>query len=379
MNFIHDHFDGDPHALDNIAAGPPAPKPKTGIERLREIAARADLSSKIKGKGALQWLDELDREPPRFTVDSIIPVDCLIAIFGQPKHGKSFVAIDLSFCVGTGTPYHGRAVEKGFVVYVAGEGKRGTIARFDALAVHHGAPLDGIALRSGIPLNQEGSAEHIIAEVRAAMAERGLGNPAMIVIDTLKRNFAGDQNASKDMSIFVKSCDTIREAFPDSSVVVVNHSTHAEKDRMGGSIDLLAALDAEYKVEKKDGRVVVTNTNMKDAEEVEPFAFDFKGYDLSHGRNAPVLIPADLPQKAKPVGKNEALAIEAYNEAVKLHEGFGAKLDDVRRIFYERHGSDNESTKRCAFHREHAKLFEESSDGVVTIPGKITDDDFDIG
>lgn len=333
--------------------------------------AKASTEEEQQTMGGLVWLDQVERTPPKFTVQNLIPADSLVAIFGQPKHGKSFVAIDLAACVATGTPYHGRKVEQGLVIYIAGEGRSGVVARFDAWQEHHKKPVAGVALRHGIPLNIEGSAEHVIAEVRAALRDRDVSAPAMIIVDTLKRNFSGDQNASKDMSVFVRACDTVREAFPDSTVVVVNHSGHAEKERMGGSIDLLAAVDAEFKVEKKDGTVVVTNTNMKDAEEVEPFAFEFTGYDLSHGRSAAVLVPCDAP--AARVGNltgNQRLGIEtlkaAGEEAGATQDGpwRGVALADWRREFYRKHTGATPDSKKSAFDRVRSAL---QGRGLITV------------
>lgn len=324
-------------------------------------------------KGALTWLDEEERLPPRYTVDRIIPADCLVAVFGQPKHGKSFFVIDVAACVATGTPWNGHAVEQGWVVYIAGEGRRGVVARFDAWSAHYGVKINNIALRTGIPLNQPGSAEHIIAEVHAAMAERGLDAPALIIADTLKRNFAGDQNTSKDMSMFVNSCTKIREAFKDSTIIVVNHSGHSEKERMGGSIDLLAALDAEYKVEKKDNKVVVTNTNMKDDEEIDdPFAFEFKPYDLSFDRKAAVLMPCDAPQETVKLTMAQERGLRALRAAA---DKYGALHDDGSR------GVKREDWKKCFaddYPGERSGINSAFSQTVAVLKGKYVNQNGDL-
>ena len=59
-----------------------------------------------------------------------------------------------------------------------------------------------------------------------------------------------------------------------STVLVVHHTGHGNKDRARGSSVMFGALDAEFRVEPwGETKVLITPTKMKDAEEPEAMAF----------------------------------------------------------------------------------------------------------
>ena len=67
-----------------------------------------------------------------FLVDGLFESDTLAMLFGEPEHGKSFVALDVAACVASGAAYHGRSVRQGPVIYIAGEGRNGLRRRLSA-------------------------------------------------------------------------------------------------------------------------------------------------------------------------------------------------------------------------------------------------------
>ena len=50
-------------------------------------------------------------------VKDICEEDSVVAIFGQPKSGKSFVTVDLACNIVLGREWHGHDTEQGSVVY----------------------------------------------------------------------------------------------------------------------------------------------------------------------------------------------------------------------------------------------------------------------
>ena len=103
--------------------------------------------------------------------------------------------------------------------------------------------------------------------------------PALIVLDTLARNFGGgDENGTPDMNRFVLACDAVRTIY-GCTVLVVHHSGHADKTRARGAIALKAALDAEYRL-SNEGALLLTATKMKEAELPPPLAMSLVGVEL---------------------------------------------------------------------------------------------------
>lgn len=65
-------------------------------------------------------------------VENLLRDGELSIIFGPSNVGKTFVAMDLAMSVATGTPFAGREVEQGGVVYCALEGGDGVRNRISA-------------------------------------------------------------------------------------------------------------------------------------------------------------------------------------------------------------------------------------------------------
>jgi len=62
----------------------------------------------------------------------MLPEGGLYEMYGAPAVGKSFIALDIAFSVGTGHAFHEHAVQRGYVVYVNAEGGGGLGLRVSA-------------------------------------------------------------------------------------------------------------------------------------------------------------------------------------------------------------------------------------------------------
>ena len=235
--------------------------------------------------------DQIKMRPPEWLLRGMLERDTLALIFGDPACGKSFLAIDWASRIATGTPWRGHAVQSGPVVYVAGEGQQGFGRRIRAWSEHNGVSLADAPLyvAPAVAIPDPGQLAALIAAIESALptdvpAKRPEGcveakRPALIVLDTLARCFGGgDENATKDMSAFVSACDTVRQRY-GCTILVVHHTGHADKNRARGAIALKAALDAEYRLAKGE-RLLLTATKMKDAEVPPPVAMELATVEL---------------------------------------------------------------------------------------------------
>ena len=84
-------------------------------------------------RGQLLNLDGLRNiPPPEPLVDGYLFRDSIGWLSGKPGHAKTFAATGLACCVGTGTPWHGREVKTGLVLYLIAESAGGIPIRVDA-------------------------------------------------------------------------------------------------------------------------------------------------------------------------------------------------------------------------------------------------------
>lgn len=290
---------------------------------------------------ALVKAGTLKPRPMDWLISGLFEQDSLLQVFGPPGGAKTFTVLDMACCIATNKEYHGRKVQSGAVVYIAGEGFNGLARRLKAWESANHIRLDDK------PLYVSTMPAALLDSVNVAAVMRAIDQtkckPAMVILDTVARNFGpGDENSTQDMTQFVTACDQIRSAY-GCTLALVHHTGHQEQARGRGSSVLNGAIDASYRVTRDDdGPVLVENTKMKDAMPPEPFAFKFEtvhlGFDNEDGTPATsaVLAPCDVPERKprKPTGKSQAKALAVLKGLFIAHrqnlKDAGHDLDTAR-------------------------------------------------
>lgn len=223
---------------------------------------KAAKDSKRRNRLKGRTLTELrNLKEPVWIVIAMVP-DGLVVVYGKPKRGKSFYALDLSLCVATGHDFHGEKIGKtGKVLYVAAEGgaaavRNRVLAWCKARGVDPDTVINWELVDTGIALNDANSVNEFLAV--------NSGKYALIVLDTLARNTRGDENSAKDMSAAIKGCDLIRD-MSGAAVVLVHHEGWSAA-RLRGSSVLQGAPDAVIRVARdKDDYTTVVAEDMRES------------------------------------------------------------------------------------------------------------------
>lgn len=249
-------------------------------------------------RGKLVHVGQLDQQPRvDWLIHGMVESHSLVMLFGEPGTGKSFVALDWAQSIARGVDWNGHKVKRGAVFYVAGEGHQGLSRRLLASARHHGYELGEVPLfvsRMGVPFSQGDAVAELIEEIRTLLLLYEL-DCACIIIDTLRRNFGiGDENSTKDMAAFIAGCVTLQHAL-DTTVAVVHHTGHGDKERERGSSTLAGDFDIRYQVAKASGGYLLRNVKMKDAEPPDVMHFDLTqvplGYTDDEGEQITSAVP----------------------------------------------------------------------------------------
>jgi len=208
-------------------------------------------------------------------IKGILSADSFADLFGESGSMKTFHALGMAFSISTLSDWHGHEVrQNGAVYYIAGEGISGINRRIKALSIHHGVDLESVPLfvsnRAAQFLDDPDQVIMAVDELKELTGE----DPVLVIIDTLSRNFgSGDENQTKDMSRFVATIDDLRSYY-HCAALAVHHTGLSEKDRARGAYALKAALDWEYRLNKKtDGTLILTCTKAKDHEEPSSICF----------------------------------------------------------------------------------------------------------
>ena len=214
----------------------------------------------------------------------------LVMVHGPSGSGKTFLVLDWCLRMAAtemeGRDWCGNKTKHAPVVYLAGEGHYGLRARVAAWMQHHEVEhIDFWMSKTGTDLNTTEGLVKIIDNVRALPEDQ---RPKAIVVDTLHRFLAGDENSAQDAKSMLDSCALLMEEF-DCTVILVHHTGVSDEvqHRARGSSAWRGALDIEISVKpgKNGGPIEVIQRKMKDAEMQESLFFDLKKVDIRGWRD----------------------------------------------------------------------------------------------
>lgn len=350
--------------------------PPSVSKDLNVVINPLEKSVKIKQSCCFQFRSaySLIQEPPKanWLIKSFIDKGSLMVLFGEPGCMKSFLAIDMGYCIATGQKWHGFPVRNsGPVFYIAGEGFSGLSKRLRALEIAKNIDLKDVPFfisdRPAQLLNPI-STNEVIRAIEELKNQHG--QPLLVIIDTLNRNFGpGDENKTEDMTNFVNCIDSTIRLTYGCAVLIVHHSPLNDSGRARGASSLRGALDWEYCLSKKGEVRKLSPTKVKDYEPppeiyFKPQSIFLEGWiDEEDGdvMTSCVLEKVDREYTQKNDNKPKLTTSQkvAYDCLLKLcgndcgNDSEGIHIDDWRNAAYEADisSSPKQDTKKKAFQR----------------------------
>lgn len=181
-------------------------------------------------------------------------------LVGASNTGKSFVGLDWACSIATGTPWNGREVKPGRVLYIAAESEETIVPRVRAWEAARRVYVgDRLMILAAAP--QFGQPDEVAQLLDVCRDEWRL-----IIVDTLSKVTAGvDENDNSSMRDALNVADKAREAANGTALVIHHAGKDASKGARGASA-LKANVATEYATEGggDTGRVVLTRTKRKD-------------------------------------------------------------------------------------------------------------------
>ena len=240
-------------------------------------------------------------------VHGLLDQETLNMLYGASNTGKTFVAMDMAFCIAHGLEWAGQRTEQTGVLYVAAEGGHGIKKRARALTMHRYAGVKVSSAFNLIPspidlYDPKGDLEPLLQTI-AALARSGQ-KVGLVVLDTLSRVLPGGKEDTQDMGVFVARATTIKTLM-GCAVLVIHHSGKNEAQGARGSSVLRAAVDTEMEV--KDGRVSITK--QRDHEPLPDLQFTLSGVVV--GRDE---LGAEVSSAVVHFGQGGAVAEQAPTE-----------------------------------------------------------------
>lgn len=295
--------------------------------------------------------DEIEKmQPLPMLIKGIIPHGGFVVFYGEAGLGKTFVALDLSMCIGFGVPWNGNKTTQGTVIYIAAEGGFGFGSRVKAWKLEH--DLSGNSnvqfLLQPVLFRDVEKFQLFLATLNAAELK-----PKLVVIDTFARSFAGgDENSAMDVGEFILSLDMIRK-LTGATVLLVHHVGKNSGKQARGSSALSGAADTMILLKKNHSTLSLECVKQKDAAEFKKIPLAIKTVELGDGASSCVVVGSAAEVTDNTLTAPQITAVEALKE----FGPDGATSEDWRK---------KSELKTSTFHRASSAL---QSTGIVTRPG----------
>lgn len=234
----------------------------------------------------VQWSAMLqNRRPVSWIVKGVIERNTMTVMYGDAGSTKTFLALDMAACVGTGLNYHGFSVEEGVVFYIGGEGNNAFSRRVAAWQKGHGTSVEEYPcyyIGGRVGLIDEMSMELLSGIMRQYQEHEGLP-VQLVVIDTWQRHLGADENSTRDVA---RACGNINRYLRDAldcAVLVLHHTGWGTQARMRGSSVLLAECDALFRVlfDDTNNRSTLHCERMRDGAKPPTLVFRGEKLDVS--------------------------------------------------------------------------------------------------
>ncbi len=274
--------------------------------------------------------------PPNYMVDGIFQLGFFYSITGQTGAGKTAVALLATAHVAIGRPLGSLHVERGTVLYFAGENPIDVQMRWLGLTHAMGldpAMLDAHFVTGAMSLSEV--AERITQEV----ARKGL-TLTLVVVDTSAAYFeTDDENSNTQVGAHARRLRSLTTLPGGPCVITLTHPTKRAADddllpRGGGAF--LAEVDGNIALRRQDSLVVAVALGKFRGPEFPPLSFELQ--TVTHpllkdtrGRNVPTVIARPLDDAGR-----QAMATEARRDEDSMLRAIeaqpSASLSDLARV-----------------------------------------------
>jgi phage/plasmid primase-like uncharacterized protein len=294
-----------------------------------------DLKMLLMPSRDMHWLTsdtELTAQPSpiRWLIKGWLQAESLLMVHGASGCGKTFIVLDWVLSIAYKTHWHDKKIHGGTVVYLAGEGHNGLRGRVAAWKQKNpDAGTGKFFLSSGaVDLNIPSALSGAIAEIRMISDK-----PKIIVVDTLHRFLAGDENSAQDAKGMIDSCSILQKEF-SCSVLLVHHTGVSDEaqHRARGSSAWRGALENEISVRTTGKIICIEQKKVKNAETLEPVFVSL----------SEVIITGWVDDDGESV---TSAVIEPAKKPVELTAGDRQDNKDERRLFEIWAGSGAEITE----------------------------------
>lgn len=192
--------------------------------------------------------DRIDAVRPAWLIKGFLRKNSIGVMYGASNCGKTWLALDAALSVATGAPFLGTMPTKQCgVFYVIAEG--GDDFELRATAWLRSKQISAPSTSQFVyrPNSYNFSEDSAVELVKEHIKEK-IGEVGLIIVDTLSKNFTGDQDNNSEVSAFINKMERLRDE-TGATILVIHHCGH-QVGRERGASSLRAGVDTSIQVEE---------------------------------------------------------------------------------------------------------------------------------
>ncbi len=239
-------------------------------------------------------------------IEDFIPSKGMGEIFGASQHNKTFIILDILFCIANGLGYHDKDIGHGKVAYYAGEDMENIVPRIQALEEHYGVTCDRDSfLLPATPI-----------DLLTGTGLDGIPECKVIVFDTLSKLCGAGYDSSSESQWTSISANFNKYVKPVTDVVIwVAHTGHSNLTRSAGTKQRYSDSDFVLRV-NGEIKPKLSITKMKNGGKDATLNFEMKEVKNSLVATVPVKLNKTDQAVLDALGKTN-VTIDEFNEAVE--------------------------------------------------------------
>lgn len=218
--------------------------------------------------------------PNKWIIDKLIPQNGITCIAGKPKIGKSFITLYLAICIANASKFLGNfETHSSTVLLITKEDPERLLNERLKLLSSEAPKSIYFYTDSELYLDTDKYIQNIIDIIH----EKGI---KVIIIDSLRRIFHGDENSSQTISeVHNRFKRLLKEGI---SIIFIHH--HGKEgiffnkdsgDKLRGSSDILAMLDSLLMIERKDeSHLKITPSHLRQDKAVQAMLVSFPIFEF---------------------------------------------------------------------------------------------------
>jgi len=321
---------------------------------------------------------------PNWLIEDYIIQGSTAQLIGESRLGKTFATIDIGLSIATGVDWNNCKVAQGPVAYLNAEGHTGMHTRIQGWQQEYQSIIDAPFLLSTEALDLTDDDAVVSAQVTLDRFAQEYDNQiSLIIVDTMHRSMSGDEDSSKAFRKFIDNLDKLCSCYSAASLIN-HHPGHGNSNMARGSSAQLAAMDTQLLLIKKDGKVQLECTKLKDGGvQPTPVGFNLRVVqlpELDHKGNRVTTCVAEYEQLSgqqstiakglKRMSTGLSNSLSTFNDILDSKNTTDASKDDWRnglvtlRTLKDPNNSTDIATAKKAFSRSFKELIDA---GVVCI------------